>query len=62
MKTNEQEFANEVDLELYNVIRKIKEQHGDWKVIISDLQNVRHKVREKMHPDDLKGTKGSFGV
>jgi hypothetical protein len=38
----------------------MKEQHGDWKVIISDVPNVRHKVRGKMHPDDLKGTTGSF--
>ena len=60
MKTEEQEVATEVDLELSNSISKMKEQHGDWKLIISDLQNVRHKVREKMHPDDLKGTKGSF--
>ena len=60
MKTKEHEFANAVDLELYNLISKMKEQPEDWKLIISDLQNVRHKVREKMHPDDLKGTKRPF--
>ena len=37
------------------------EPHGDWKFNISDLQNVRHKGREKMPPDDVKGTTGSFG-
>jgi hypothetical protein len=60
MKTNEQEVANEVDRELSNVIRNMTEQHGDWKFIISDLQNVRHKVRGKMPPDDVKGTTGSL--
>ena len=59
MKTNEQEFATEVDRELSTVIRNMTEQHGDGKFMISDLQNVRHKGRGNMPPDDVKGTIGS---
>jgi hypothetical protein len=58
MNTQEPAFAHEDELEVCTVIRNMQEPHGDWELMISDWQNVWHKVRGNMPPDDVKGTQG----
>jgi len=58
-RKRDEELANELDLDLFELLQKVKQEGKAWEEVAADIRKLRAKVRTRMHEADLKSTQGS---